>query len=187
MKKYLIVFLWTNCSWKSSYAREILWGGEIISTEFDGCKISIWDDSVALWRYKTNCWGADGMKKVSDIKENILNISIWRNEKIFVVEWVLLTYRTVLDFIRRAQIISWRETYIFYLKASEKTLQQRLLKRNWWKALFEQQLKKKKDFDKRFHQFRCLESDNLHFIEIDTEKISVKDWVYYIKNILLNK
>lgn len=182
MQKYLVVFLWTHCSWKSSYAREMIQFEKCKEVEIQGQKLTIWDDCFALWHYHAQCWWCDWFWPLRKTKESIIRNACERDEKLMVIEWFMLLSQPVLETIRQAQIMSWRKVFIVYLEVSEKEALRRLSIRNWWKQVWPWILEKKRWYDRRIDDLKKLyDNENYRFIKIDTEKIKPKESSIYIK------
>lgn len=185
MDKYLIVWIWTHCSWKSSYAREMLDYGKDTTETFDRwCKITLWDDVFALWHYHNNCWWVDWCWPLKDSKQFILDLCT-RPEKIMFIEWVLLLSDPVFEVIRQAWEKSWRKVIILYLIVWEKEALQRVYNRNWWKKIGQWLVNKKRYYDKRIKELEKKYTD-FEFNYIDTEQIMPKEAVEKIKKDLFN-
>ena len=181
MQKKLVVFLWTHCSWKSSYAREFINYDKCFEWIMDGYKITFWDDVFAIWHYHNNCWWADWCWPLQNTKNAILDLCD-RQEKTMVVEWVLLLSEPVFEVIRQAQQKSWREVVIVYLRVPEQEALKRVYQRNWWKKVWEWILRKKRYYDERIKVLENMFKE-FKYLFIDTDRIGIKESVEQIKNL----
>lgn len=183
--KYFVTVIWTHCSWKSSYARELL--------DYDNChseiktpewyKITLWKDVFSIWHYHAICWWGDWFWKLSFTKKWIIE-SCERYENIMIWEWILFLSVPVFDVFRKVSQISWRQVVILYLYVSIEEATKRLIQRNWWKSRKDWIVKKKIYYDKRIKELEILYPE-FRFIFINTEEISPKDAVEHIKKEIL--
>lgn len=188
MQKYLVVFLWTHCSWKSSYARAMIDYSkckEIVvpspKSDWWNYKLTVWKDIFALWHYHAQCWWVDWFWPISKSKQWILDLS-QRDEKVMVIEWVLMVTAPIFQTILNASIRSGRKVIISYLWVSEQEARKRLYKRNWWKQVWDSIVTKKRYYDKRIVDLkRDFEWCWFQFIDINTEKISPEEWAKKIR------
>lgn len=183
--KYLITAIGTHCSWKSSYARELLdyanWHEEVKTEEW--YKMTLGKDVFALWHYHAQCWGCDGFWPISKTKLGIIDLC-QRDEKVMVCEWVLFVTDPVFSVLRQASQLSGRKVVVCYLYVSEKEALKRLNIRNGWKARWDSILTKKRYYDKRIKDLEQLYPD-FKFMFINTEEISPKEAVAHIKKEIL--
>lgn len=184
MKKSIVVFLWTHCSWKSSYARNLVWYKDMSQEKTENWyKITVGDDRFAMGHYHNPCGWVDWFWAISKSKKAFVDLACDRQETLMIVEWVLLMTEPVFDALDRARIKSGRDVYIVFLDVSPQVSMERLYKRNGWKQVWPWIINKWMYFRKRimelwakFKQFKQL--------YINTDWITVEEWLKQVKDFI---
>lgn len=186
MNKKIVVFLGTHCSWKSSYARSLVWYNGIEQEKKDDrwYKITVGKDRFAMGHYHNTCGWVDWFWPLSKTKKAMIELACERQETLMIVEWVLMISEPVFNIIDIARVKSGRDVYIVFLDVSPQESMERVYKRNGGKAIWPGILNKWSFYRKRimelwakFKQFKQL--------YIDTDNLSVEDWIKQVKDFIL--
>jgi hypothetical protein len=183
--KKIVVFLGTHCSWKSSYARSLVWYKNEWQEQIDyrWYKITVGEDRFAMGHYHNACGGVDWFWAISKSKQAFTDLACERQESLMIVEWVLLVTEPVFQALDRARIKSGRDVYIVFLDVSPQVSMERLYWRNGWKPVWPGIINKWTYFRKRimelwakFKQFKQL--------YINTDWKTVEDWLKQVKDFI---
>ena len=185
MNKKIVVFLGTHCSWKSSYARNLVWYKDISQEIIDEhwYKITLGEDRFAMGHYHNTCGWVDWFWPISKSKKAFWELACSRQESLMILEWVLLVSEPVFETIDKARIMSGRDVYVVYLDVSPQESMERLFKRNGGKPVWPGIINKGTYFRKRimelwakFKQFKQL--------YINTDWLPVEEWLKQVKDFI---
>lgn len=170
--------MWSHGSWKTSYAIEILerLNGSLSNMRVEGLvfggktsRITYSDQITAIGKYEHGkCGGADGRWGVT----NVLEYLPICKTKILLVEWVLM----VSDRVIRSYQRLGRQVIVVHLTQSNATLKQRILARNGGENIWIGYRNKNVWYKKYVEKYKKL-YPRIRYIDINTEKNSIKEWV----------